>query len=93
MGCIFSTGVQAVWMWHNVPEPKLWQQLAHYQPEHFNAMLCTIFAAACSVAVGIAVGALGLFQWMGVWSNMTQIEEWIVEKAEARARATPFIFP
>ena len=39
--------------------------------------------------MAVAVGALGFFQMLSVLNNMTQIEQWIVQKAESRcARAS-----
>jgi hypothetical protein len=93
IGCMYAGAIQAVWMWNFVPHMRYWAEVRYYHPDAFNAMIYTFFATACSVAVGLAVGALGLFQWMGVWWNMTQIEEWIVEKAQTRPREHPFVFP
>jgi hypothetical protein len=48
------------------------------------------------LAVAIAVAMLAWFQLQGALKNMTQIEQWIVEKAEGRDRDSdeePFVWP
>lgn len=43
--------------------------------------------------MGLSVGLLFLLQVRSVWRNRTQIEDWILEKAQARTRQEPFVFP
>lgn len=41
----------------------------------------------------LSIGCLWWQQTVAIMSNMTQIEEWIVEKADGRERAAPFVYP
>lgn len=48
---------------------------------------------ACVAGVCLSVGILFVLQLRSIVRNRTQIEDWILEKAEARPRDTPFVFP
>ena len=48
-------------------------------------------AGGLSIGVGLAVSLLSLFQWKGVFANMTEIESWIVDKAASRREEVQLI--
>eukprot|EP00040_Diaphanoeca_grandis_P027410 m.155989 g.155989 ORF g.155989 m.155989 type:complete len:421 (+) comp30965_c0_seq2:260-1522(+) len=94
LGCMMAAVIQASFLWHEVPEAKFIPYLRKYNPSSFNFLVMTVMSFASSLGVSLAVGALGLFQCCGIIYNTTQIESWIVEKAEKRRRGEgTFVFP
>lgn len=59
----------------------------------FTSLLMGIFSIGLSVGVVIAVGGLLYLQLKAILRNQTGIEDWIVTKANSRARTEPFVYP
>eukprot|EP00041_Stephanoeca_diplocostata_P034638 m.1190434 g.1190434 ORF g.1190434 m.1190434 type:complete len:421 (+) comp24555_c1_seq17:150-1412(+) len=94
LGCFFATIIQGVFLYMYIPKPRYWKYISHTNPAAFQEILFTVIGLACAVAVCIAVGLLCCMQISGIWSNMTQIEQWIISKANRREdREAPFVFP
>eukprot|EP00123_Amoebidium_parasiticum_P009442 comp19477_c0_seq2/m.22686 comp19477_c0_seq2/g.22686 ORF comp19477_c0_seq2/g.22686 comp19477_c0_seq2/m.22686 type:complete len:373 (-) comp19477_c0_seq2:476-1594(-) len=75
----------AGWRMYYVVKARLWRYPGHY--------LDVLFVLLMGGAVFIAVGILLYDQLKGILRNKTDVEGWIVAKAEYRERDKPFVYP
>eukprot|EP00051_Salpingoeca_urceolata_P029574 m.490306 g.490306 ORF g.490306 m.490306 type:complete len:368 (+) comp27808_c0_seq1:218-1321(+) len=64
-----------------------------YRRNSMRMFLSVVFSVGVSLGVSIGVGVLAYFQYRNILTNMTEIESWIVTKAQRRRREEPFVFP
>lgn len=93
IGCFGAALIQGYFLYLKKPPMGHLNYYARYNPAAFQYLLITLFSFVFAVAVAIAVGGLAVFQYYGIYYNQTQIEGWIVEKADRREREKPFVFP
>lgn len=93
LGCFIAACIQGYFLYKYKPPMGHLAIFAKYQPDKFFYLAVTLFSFAFAVAVTLAVGGLMTYQYICVWYNQTQIEGWIMEKAERRQRSEPFVFP
>eukprot|EP00039_Didymoeca_costata_P020063 m.339924 g.339924 ORF g.339924 m.339924 type:complete len:444 (+) comp19041_c0_seq1:101-1432(+) len=93
LGCSYATVLCFNYAYYNAK----WIRRAYYLSKHqagaFNEVILVFVGFVLAIAVTIAVGILLYFQLRGILQNTTQIEEWIIEKAENRDRKEKFVFP
>jgi len=93
VGCSYAFVINVFYFMEYCPSIRAALWIAKYQPQFMDEIIFIFVGSIFAIAVTIAVGMLAIFQLMGAAKNQTQIEAWIVEKANNRERETPFVFP
>ena len=86
VGCSYAFVINVFYFMEYCPSIRAALWIAKYQPQFMDEIIFIFVGSIFAIAVTIAVGMLAIFQLMGAAKNQTQIEAWIVEKANNRER-------